>query len=321
MSTIDVERLLEELEERRAEHEAASTAIAFNVVAFVEGEPELVGLLAHRLTEIEARNPARSIILTCHGGDVRVDKERVQLGVADLAAPQLQSIVHDLLVPGVRTVLLWAASRISDPRFTALGDLADVVIVFTSRTAESETQMLADIVTLQGGALEHKLRDMAFLRLLAWQDMVAQFFDDPELTPELERLRSVEVVSGTLSEAYYFLGWLASRLDWQPCGKHEFCNARGESIAVSIRTEGPPRRLSSVRLRADATSFTAAVREDTDDVVCLTVEGEKRRPQRCAPVHDVDMIALVERAIFIPRSDSVYTQTLHMVGRLLQHLQ
>ena len=320
MSTLDAGQLLDELQTLRSEREAASTTTALNLVAFVEDDEHLEALINERIAQLELRNPARSIVLLCDDSRTAVTREHLEVSVKDLTVPQVASLVHDLLVPSVRTVLLWAGSRISEPRFSALGGLADVIIVATSRTADSETQTLADIVALHGGPLEAKLRDLAFLRLTPWQEMVAQFFDDPALAPELSRLEHVEVHSGTSAEAYYFVGWLASRLDWQPCGKDEFCNADGQTVRVSLRKQGLPRRLASVRLSSGGTSFEAAMQEGSDEIVCLRVEGELQRPQRCAPLREVDMVSLIERAIFVPRDQTVYDETVQMVGRLLQHL-
>ncbi len=148
--------------------------------------------------------------------------------------------------------------------------------------------------------------------------MIAQFFDDPELAAELPHLARVEVVTGSAPEAFYLVGWLASRLSWDACGKYEFCNVDGGTIKVDVRQDGLPRRVHSVYLHSASSVFGASTQKDAEDLICLTVEGAKQRPRRCVPLHDVDMLSLVERAIFMPRSD-VYAQTLHMVERLLEH--
>lgn len=320
MSTIDVEGLQRELEEQRRAREASSIPTAFNVVAFVEDDAELTALIRERIEQLEKRNPLRSILLmTAKPGPVTM--EHVELDVRNLAAPQLHSIVHDLIVPAVRTVLLWAGQDVTDPRFAALGSLADVIITFTSRTATSESKTLADLVAMQNTPLGPKLRDLAFLRLGAWQDLVAEFFDDAELTPELERLEHIDVFAGTRAEAYYFIGWLASRLNWQPCGKHEFCNAAGQSVGVTIKKKGPARRLASVALKSKDVTFEAQVQSGNDDIVCLQVHDHRKRPQRCVPLNETDVVSLIERAIFFPPDNNIYAETLAMVGRLLQHVE
>lgn len=320
MTAIDLDAVRQGLAEHRREREGASITTAFNVVTFVEDDPELADIIAERIGQMESRNPLRSLMLAGREGEPRIAMEHVELAVDEMAAPQLQSLVRELLVPAVKTVVLWAGTHVSDPRFSALAEIADVVITFTSRTAESETATLGDMVAMQTTPIGPKLRDLAFLRLGAWQDLVAQFFDDDELTPELDTITQIDVRAGTLSEAYYFIGWLASRLDWQPCGKHEFCNAGGETIRVSIERQGPPRRVASVTLKSANSTFGAKVRADNDDLICLTVEGSKYRDERCLPLNEVDMVSLIDRAIFLPSGNTIYHETLAMVGRLLQHL-
>ena len=56
------------------------------------------------------------------------------------------------------------------------------------------------------------LQDLAFLRLAPWQDMIAQFFDDPALREDLFSLTALEIESGSAAEALYLAGWLGSRL-------------------------------------------------------------------------------------------------------------
>ncbi len=320
VSVIDVPGVLAELEELRAEREAHSTTTAFNLIAFFEGDNELRKVFLERIREFEQRNPLRTIVLTCDENGMKVEREHVQVPSCDLGASQLKSIAHDLCVPGVRTVLMWAGTRVSDPRFTALCEMSDITMLFTSRTATSETQSLADVVALLGGPLEHKVRDVAFLRLLPWQELVAQLFDDEQLTPELQQIEAIEIGSGTSSEAYYFAGWLASRLNWQPCGAHEFCNESGKTIRVTLTQEGPPRRLQAVRLNSAAERFEAAVQAENDEMVCLRVDGPKARWERCVPLQNTDMVTLVEHAIFVQSDQSMYLDTLRMVGRLLEHL-
>ncbi len=329
MSTVDVEQLLEELTQQRKDRVGIST-IALNVIAFVENDEHLLDLMSERIDTLAERNVSRTVLLACDRREHSVRSncneiedtlvtrsERIELAATDLSAAQSRSIVHDLLVPGVRSVLLWAGSHATDPRCGALADLADTVVLFSS-AFDRGTGPLREILQLQSGDIKEKIRDLAYLRLLAWQDAIAQFFDDAQLAAELPRIARVEVVSGSAVEAYYLVGWLASRLSWNPCGQNELCNADGMKISMALRQQGNPRRVYGVRLHSPDCTFAAAVQDETEDLLCLTVEGRKNRPQRCMPIHDVDMVALIERAVFMMRSPQVYTQTLQMVERLLE---
>jgi glucose-6-phosphate dehydrogenase assembly protein OpcA len=327
MTSIDVDQLLDELAQQRR---TGISTTSLNIVAFVEGDAELLARVNERIDTLAERNVSRTLLLACeerehsvrsHYNEVNetlvTHSEQIQLAVLGLSAQQLRSIVHDLLVPNVRTVLLWGGGELHDPRFVALAELADIVILFSSVRNQGAAP-LREILTLRGTGIEHKLRDLAFLRLLPWQDMIAQFFDDADLAAELPHITRLEVVTGSAPEAYYFVGWLASRLAWDACGRHEFCNIDGGTITISMRQQGPPRRIAGVRLTSAHSVFGATIQEGAEELICLTVEGEKSRPQRCVPLHDVDMITLIENAIFMPRSE-IYSETLSMVERLLEH--
>ncbi len=331
MSTIDVPGLLEELAQRQEDRPAVST-IALNVVAFVEGDAQLRERVASRLDELADRNVSRTLLLSCEEHEHRVcshctqiddtvvtRSQQIHLAVKELGAQQLRSVTHDLLVPNVRTVLLWAGSHVSEARFQTLAELSDIVVLFSS-AKDTGIGPLRELLQLRGTPVEDKLRDLAFLRLLSWQDSIATFFDDAQLAQELPHIARVEVACGSASEAYYLVGWLASRLSWNPCGKNALCNPDGAAISVAWHKDSNPRRVSSVQLHSATCSFSASTHSDADDLLCLKVEGAKARPQHCAPLHDVDMIGLVERAIFAPHT-SVYADTLAMVGRLLEHEQ
>ena len=327
MTVIDVDQLLGELAEQRR---TGMSTTSLNLVAFVENDPDLTERVSQRLEALAERNISRTLLLTCDdrphrvrsthmeiGGTLVTHSEQIQLAVQGVSAADLRSIVHDLLVPNVRTVLLWGAPTLEDDRFSALAHLADIVILFSSARGEG-TGPLREILRLKGSGIESKVRDLAFLRLLPWQDMVAQFFDDPDLAEELPHITNVDVTAGSDPEAYYLIGWLASRLFWDPCGLNEFCNADGGTIAISMRREGPPRRVSSVRMRSQNSQFGAAVQDGAEELICLTVQGHKHRPQQCVPLHDVDMETLIENAIFMQHS-VVYDETLNVIQRLLQH--
>lgn len=331
MSAVDVESLLGELAEQRKDRAGISTT-TLNVVAFVEDDETFLQRLTERTNQLAERHAARTLLLvsshqvtshTVHSRCNEVENtvltlsEQLQLGVSGVAAAELRSIVHALTIPNVRTVLLWGGRHIADERFTLLAGLANVAVIFSSASSDA-LQMLRELVALQETPAAERVRDIAYLRLNPWQDLIAQFFDDEELAAELSSISRVEVVSGSAPEAYYLVGWLASRLHWDPCGPREFCNAAGNGIQIDVRIEGAPRRVRSISLHTAQCVFSAAVENEADDLVCLTVEGKKPRPQRCLPLHDVDMIALVERAIFSEVDGGVYAQTLAMAGRVLE---
>jgi glucose-6-phosphate dehydrogenase assembly protein OpcA len=326
----NADELLEALEHERRDRGGICTT-SLNVIAFVENDAALLQWLAEnggafaeshgfRILVLDGSRGAEQSTVRTHckemGNTLVTSFEQIQLGVADLAAPQLRSIVHDLLTPNVRNVMLWGGSRVQDDRFGALSDLAERIVLFSS--ADSGIERLRELASLDQAPIAQRLRDLAYMRLLAWQDLTAQFFDDPDLASELPSINRVEITSGSDAEAYYLAGWFASRLGWQPCGEIAFCNASGAAIRIDLRKEGLPRRIRAIRLHSPSCTFGIAVSPDAEDLVCLTVEGRKKRPMRCLPLHDIDVVSLVERAIFSSYDGGVYLETLGLLKRVFE---
>lgn len=304
-----------------------------NVIAFVENDEALLAWMARSGESFGEAHGFRIILLDAsHGDEARAVRtqckecgdttltslEHIQIGVRQLDAVQLRSIAHDLLVPNVRTVLLWAGTRLRDERFTALCELAQRIVLFSSAGAAA-LQSLQELCAMNDTPLAERIRDLAYMRLLPWQDLTAQFFDEPDLAEELPSITRVEIASGSEPEAYYLAAWLAGRLGWQPCAHLAFCNPRGDRVRIDFHKQGRPRRVSGVALHTSGgCRFGVTVDPDADDVICLTVTGCKARPPRCVPLHDVDIVSLVERAIFEPDDGGVYLETLAHVRRLLE---
>ncbi|HEV3153480.1 MAG TPA: glucose-6-phosphate dehydrogenase assembly protein OpcA [Candidatus Baltobacteraceae bacterium] len=319
MASVAVDRLLDELARARADGPDVATT-SLNVIAFVENDENLLKLVRERISALSQRHSSRSIVLAASEdtAEHQVQDQQVEIGAASLGGAELHSLVHDLLVPDVHSVLLWGGEHVEDERFGQLAQLADVVVVFSS-VRDLGLAPLRELLHEIRSDAGPKIRDLSYMRLFAWQDLTAQFFDDPDLLSELGSIETVEVTSGSEPEAYYYVGWLASRLNWEACGANEFCNPHGKVIRFTFSRGGAPHRVQRIILRSGDCEFGISLDDQFDDLVCLTVEGKKSRPHRCLPLHDLDMISLVERAIFEPAEREIFQQTLDMVARLLQH--
>lgn len=288
-------------------------ATALNLVAFVE-DGSALERIDERTESIAKKHAAKRIIFdaTQQGGK---PEDGVHFGVAHLSAAQLGSLLRDMLAPNVHSILFWAGKLLEDNRLAELSSIVRNTIVDSSRNA-APTTALAQLAARASG--DWPLHDLAYMRLLPWQDLVALFFDDPDLVSELDSIDEVAVTAGSLPEAYYLVGWLASRLHWEPCGENEFCNAAGRHIGIQIAREGHPRRVKGIWLRSQSARFSASLDPRDENVVCLAVAGDKAKPQTCAPLHDVDIASLIEHAIVTPQSDAVFLESLQMAAQLLK---
>jgi len=331
MNAINVEDLLGALAHERRDRGGVSTT-SLNVIAFVENDDRLLHWMADtsdafaeahgfRIVLLDGSRTPENHSVRTHCREIRdtlvTSLEQIQLGVSGMGAPELRSVVHDLLVPSVQNVLLWGGNHVGDERFSSLADLTERIVLF-SAASNAALESLRELTRLHDTPLAARIRDLAYMRLLSWQDLTAQFFDEPDLAQELPSLTGIDITSGSDPEAYYLAAWLASRLGWEPCGDLQFCNAARDNISVNFHKEGLPRRIRAIRLHSKACTFGIAISPDAEDLICLTVEGDKPRPMRCVPLHDVDIVSLVERAIFSNADGGVYLETLDVLRRLFE---
>ena len=185
--------------------------------------------------------------------------ERVEIDVADLDAATIESYVNALCATGVPTVLWWSGARVeSRPIFEALLPHAEMLLVDSSGALRDESG-IARLGAFHRSHPEVVLRDLAWLRLGPWQDMVAGFFDDPALRQELFSIRRLYVASGSASEALYLGAWLAARLGWTAKSHEQLIDRSGKPVALVREREGEIRRIQSICLDSETSWYHGEV--------------------------------------------------------------
>lgn len=317
--TLDVAAARDGLaEERRKRADDAMDVAVVTLVAFFD-DPAIGMWLRDRIRSVSSEEPARVVVFdaTREGGTATVDGGWVELAAADATAEALQSATEALRLPQTPIALVWASRHIAtDERFAALTALARVVI-YNSSALGSDEGGLRDLIGFVAAHPDVAMCDLAYLRLAPWQDCIALFFDAKNVIRELFDLRRVEIAGGSAAEAYYLLGWLASRLEWSACSPRHFCNRFGTEISFDIALGGPPRRISRVYLASSQTHFVAELQRDEADVIALHVEGAVQQPDRCRPIANADTASLIERALLTARPDPIFIDSLHAAGEVL----
>lgn len=320
--SLDVHPIVDEL--TAARHGDASMKAATMTLAVFFENPTVASWVTKRTHAIAEKHPSRVLMFdgTKSEGDQHAEPsmargEWVEVGVNGSDANELAAALSMLALPEAPIILAWVATGIQhDQRFVALAKVASAVVVSSSAITSDESAM-RDLMAFVANAPEIVLQDVSYMRLFAWQELIAEFFDEPAFLSELTELRDVEVTGGSDPEMYYLLGWLASRLGWTPCAANEFCNTGGDIIRFTLEREGTARRLSRVVLKSKNVTFTAAVLENDPDAVCLEVTGAKQRATRCTPLHTMDIASLIERAILTKAPDEIFMQSLAMAQLIL----
>jgi glucose-6-phosphate dehydrogenase assembly protein OpcA len=332
--SLDLRSVLGELTLRRQHRQDDAMEVALmTVVAFFE-DSAVGAWLRNRIHSLAVKDPARVIVLdgteseamrrvgeACeeHEDCLKTRGEWIELGVKGSAPDALQSAVSALSLPQTPVVLIWASTKIgSDARFAGISPNVRTVVYNSSALGNDETG-LRELVVFAREHPDVTICDLAYLRLAPWQESVALFFDGKSVIRELFDLRRVEIASGSAAEAYYLLGWLASRLEWSACARDRFCNRFGTEIEFAVAHDGPPRRIRRIELRSSQTQFVAELEGDETEVIALRVTGAARHADRFHPINHLDTASLIERAILTGNRDRIFHDTLLAASDVLAH--
>ncbi|MEH2184240.1 glucose-6-phosphate dehydrogenase assembly protein OpcA [Nostoc sp.] len=142
--------------------------------------------------------------------------EYITLSGTAAALERVGGMIPALLIGGLPKFLWWKATP--DPNNTLFKRLAAVcnnVIVDSCRFNEPESDLLRLQELVESGV---PLADLNWRRLSAWEELTAEAYDSPHRRVALREVDRVTIdyEKGNPAQALLFLGWLASRLEWQP---------------------------------------------------------------------------------------------------------
>jgi len=185
--SLDVAPVVEALERTRREPGAMKTATMTFAIFFGSGDG--ADWVRSRTRALAEKHPSRVVIFDASKGDddrlIEPSQSRgewVELGVRDASPHELDAALARLELPDAPVVLLWIAESLAtDDRFLALAKRADRTICSTS-VARTDDRSLRDLIELVDHHPEILIQDVAYLRLIAWQELIAEFFDEPEGT-------------------------------------------------------------------------------------------------------------------------------------------
>jgi len=285
-----------------------------------------------RAIRISAKHPSRTIILDASPGRVGAhvrpldpndpshESTFIDIGVADMSPHDACELATSLEAPDVTTVLCWCAESLSEDTafrcFFRSGNLP--VAIVDSSLGVLDASTLSDLAHFYQDFNGVSLRDLAWMRLHLWQDIIAHFFDEPALREELFSINGVHIVAGSDAEALYLGGWLASRLGWKATAQNEFADRNGRRIAFEHERGGQARRVYSIALTTATSVYEGSVDDGDASVVRVWAEGANARDVRLVPVQAIDTASLVERAALEDGgTDEIFETALRMVQRLI----
>jgi glucose-6-phosphate dehydrogenase assembly protein OpcA len=211
------------------------------LVVYTQNEDEAARALKS-IESMSATHPSRCILVTTLAANesapleafvstqVRTEGgassygEQIVLEAPDGSARHMPGAVLPLILSGLPSFLWWTGEPPwRTEQFEAMVDGCDRVIVDTSEMIHGEDGLVALDDVDRRKISNCAFSDFNWTRQQPWRELVAGFFDGDLLRPYLDGIDrlTIEYAAGAEntppnpSAAYLFVGWLASRLNWQ----------------------------------------------------------------------------------------------------------
>lgn len=181
-------------------------------VIFVEGEPEVSGVLEVNVSSVDAQI-----------GENLVACDHIGIRISDSELSSLPFLILPILVADLPVFLVWGRDPCDqDP---VLSDLLRISnrLILDSECTQNLSQFSKKVLQwMQNSSLD--IVDMNWAFISGWREVLAEVFAVEEKIQELEQLTNIQVVYNALQspdclhlrqQATYFQAWLASRLNWQ----------------------------------------------------------------------------------------------------------
>jgi glucose-6-phosphate dehydrogenase assembly protein OpcA len=318
---------------------------ARRVVAELVGTHPARVLLLVSEPEAEPSSMTASVAAFCHrlGTEPRqICCELITLRARGAAREHLADAVLALLAPDL-PVAVWWPSGVPDRSslLERLAPLADRWLIDTAATRDTTAlRQAAALFVPQGGGepLAGTVHDLAWIRVLPWRELTAQFFDPRAfraLLPELDLLevRTLACVPPD-AEALLWIAWLMGRLGWQPAPPGpsrpaavpdgtgwRFLRPGGEArarVLAAERASADATGLDGVRLQAtrSETTFTIS-RTPGTGCATLTVDSPGACPlPRAVSLQQPRTAQLLAAALDEPLADPLYLAALSLAAEL-----
>lgn len=272
------------------------------------------------------------------GSNSLVCCEYINLTGTPEALERIGGMISALMLSELPKFLWWKAVPAPESDlFQRLADSSDIIVIDSSTFAEPEAELAAVGQTLADGMV---FADLNWRRLASWQELTAEAFDPPERRSALSEVDRVTIdyEKGNPTQPLMFLGWLASRLNWQPVSyeyeggdydirRVKFTNDQQKEIEAELA--GIPvdagdvpgdlisLRLSSTNLEADC--CTVLCSETTG---CMRMEAgggaQACRIEQVTPISDQKTEQLLTKQLQRWGREALYEESMALTYEMLK---
>ncbi|MDX2099734.1 MAG: glucose-6-phosphate dehydrogenase assembly protein OpcA [Leptolyngbyaceae cyanobacterium bins.59] len=221
------------------------------IIALCPTHGEDEGVTAQVSAYCPIQKQSRSMLICC---------EYITLTGTIEALERVSPMISALLIPELPKFLWWKATPdASEEIFDRLSQISNCIIVDSSHYGDETESQLLKLQNLIGTG--SNIADLNWRRLAPWHELTAEAFDPPErrvAIKEIDRV-TIDYERGNSAQAFMFLGWLASRLQWRPVS---YTREGGDYDISKIEFVAPDQRSISAELAAIPTADIGDVAGD-----------------------------------------------------------
>jgi glucose-6-phosphate dehydrogenase assembly protein OpcA len=266
--------------------------------------------------------------------------EYITLKGTEAALERVTGLLTGLLIGGLPSFLWWKGELSVDQElFKQLGKACTAVVIDSSQfmtEPEADLQQLSAL-NRSGAAV----CDLNWRRLAPWQELTAAVFDPPERWSGLmaaDRV-TIDYERGNPSQALLFLGWLASRLGWEPVSRRAeggeydiqrvyFTSASGISVEAELASLPMTQAGEVVGDMLDLRLLSTNPEADCHTVLCSETRGcmrmEKSGGAQSGQIHQVSSLldqkaeTLLAEQLRSWSRDVLFEESLVVTAKILQ---
>lgn len=194
------------------------------------------------------------------------------------ALSRVSEMVVSLMIPDLPKFLWWKATPNPEQElFGTLSERSNCTIVDSGYFSDPESELLKMQTEIEN---EVYISDLNWHRLSAWQELAAASYDPPERREALAELDTIAIdyEKGNAAQALMFLGWFASRLDWEPLS---WIEEGGDYDLVYVKFKGANDREITAEL---AGIPVADLGEIPGDLVGLRLSSKQNPEANCCTI-------------------------------------
>jgi glucose-6-phosphate dehydrogenase assembly protein OpcA len=264
--------------------------------------------------------------------------EYITLRGSKPALNRIGDVVASLMIPDLPKFVWWKATPNPEQElFKHMVGACNGIILDSSYFSDPESEFLKIHELVETGT---SVVDLNWHRISAWQELTAEAFDPPERRLSLGEVDQIAIdyEKGNAAQALMYLGWIASRLGWEPVSytetggdydlRHVHFTMNGKPIeaelaAIPTADSGEiigdliGLRLTSTNLQADCCTILCS-----ETTGCMRMEAggsaQACRTELVTAINDQRAELLLSQQLQRWGQDVLYEESLAVVNHILQ---